>query len=244
MLIVDIWGHLWYGKFTMTETPTPPNKYPFNMKAAAEKGLSTILNSEDVNPENASGFLAQAKAFQEKHPITSNIISLGVVAAAIGGGVKIVTTELTQPNASQQEIIDANNATEARPAAYAKSIAEAINANYDSRSVIGEIDISQNSTLLDPSVNAVITHIGQAAYDVDKSKIFNSLMSSTLSFNPQPGEKYAVVETGINTQIDTGIEYVTVPMTHIVVNPNNSIPAPQEIGQNIQLPTLPSPITH
>ena len=205
------------------ETNTPQNEYDLRRAAEASRSI---------------GFFAKAKELQENHPIATNVLKLGAAAAIVGIGGTIITADFTQPTSAQSTAIEHQKLTDAENKSYTDDITEAINAHYDIKSMIGEIDITQGSTLLDPSVNAVIAKIGEEAYQKDKSHIYDALKNSTLRFNPQPGEKYAVVETDIDPAAHNGIEYVTVDISHVLAPAGEAIPAVQQIAPNQQLPTV------
>jgi hypothetical protein len=209
----------------MDEKQKTPSQNQFDISRAAEASRNT-------------GFFTKAKEFQQDHPVASNVIKLGAVASVIGIGGGIVTAELTQPTPAQQAGVEQQKLTDAENKSYTDSITEAIDANYDSKAKIGEIDIAQGGTLLDPSVNAVIARIGEDAYHKNQSQIYDALKNSTLRFNPQPGEKYAVVETDIDPAKKNGIEYVTVDISHVLTPASDSLPAPKQIDPNEQLPTV------
>ena len=196
----------------MSEKQTPPFKDEFNLRQAAEASRNI-------------GLFIKAQEFKDNHPVTANILNLGAVASIIGVGAATIG-ELTQPTAAQQAAYEHQDSTDAEATSYRNSISEAINAMYDSKAKIGEIDIALGDSLLDPSVNAVIAHIGEDAYHQRQSQIYNALKNSTLRLNPQPGEKYAVVETDIDSTANNGIEYVTVDISHVLASEGTKIPAP------------------
>ncbi|MBC7459650.1 hypothetical protein H7200_02995 [Candidatus Saccharibacteria bacterium] len=196
----------------MSEKQTPSSKDEFNLRQAAEASRNI-------------GLFVKAQEFEENHPVIANVLKLGAIASIIGGGAAAVG-ELTQPTAAQQAAYEHQNLTDAEATSYKDSISKAINAMYDSKAKIGEIDIALGDSLLDPSVNAVIAHIGEDAYHQRQSQIYDALKNSTLRFNPQPGEKYAVVETDIDPAVNNGIEFITVDISHVLASEGTKIPAP------------------
>ena len=196
----------------MSEKQTPSSKDEFSLRQAAEASRNI-------------GLFAKAQEIEDNHPVIANVLKIGAIASIIGGGAAAIG-ELGQPTAAQRAAYEHQSLIDAKAASYEDSISKAINATYDSKAKIGEIDITLGESLLDPSINAVIAHIGEDAYHQHKSQIYDALKNSTLRLNPQPGEKYAIVEIDIDPAANNGDEFVTVDNSHVLASEGTQIPAP------------------
>ena len=170
MLIVDIWGHLWYGKFTMTETPTPPEK-------------------------------------------TNE-------------------TSLEEAGRQAQEMSDADQI-----ALFKIKLDEASQRLLDSQEAIKTVTGARNTT-----AKVAATLVAAAlVLPIGGARIVDSV-GDYVKAKEEQGQQW-IDQANQNQEFEQGLDKGTVAIQ--VPSPTETtIPAPQEIGQNIQLPTLPSPITH
>jgi len=91
---------------------------------------------------------------------------------------------------------------------YIDTIREKINAEYDSKNVIGEILVTEGSTLISGAEKIVETTLGADLYNEMKDQIYDPLLDSAQQYSPQPGETYYVVEVDIDPEKDNGNEYL------------------------------------
>lgn len=135
----------------------------------------------------------------------ATVAGLGLVgtgAWAVGSNIQNEhNNEIAQETADSRQL-DLKN--------FELSVESAVNSTYDKSQVIGEINVTQDSNLIDPALSIVESSLGSDAYNNIKSRIYSPLLRSAETQNPQPGESYSVVSVDINPAQADGNEFIVV----------------------------------
>lgn len=136
-----------------------------------------------------------------------------VATGLLAGGAAVVLTGQAVNNANhdQQRVDDAaEHAAEVQ--AYHDSIEAAVNAAYDKKAVIDEINIVQGTVLIDEAEAILKNSLGEDVYNANREHLYDYLLDSAKLVNakssPQPGEKVYVVEVDLDPENENGNEYI------------------------------------
>jgi len=115
--------------------------------------------------------------------------------------------------------------------AYHDSIEAAVNAAYDRKAVVGEIDVIHGTRLINEAERILKETLGEDVYKENRDHLYDYLQDSaqiyTSQGGPQPGEKLYVVELDMDSDPSNGNEYiVTDGSGGIIDEPIDEIPAP------------------
>jgi len=160
--------------------------------------MSNIENQTDNDKKFSGRSLAAAGAI------------LGVGVTAWAGGTA------AHHNDAEAYAAELSKATTEQNETYYETIENAVNADYDSSALVGNIDVSQGDSLGGLGEGLVIDALGDDIYNDIKSRIYNPLYDSAKLHNSQPGDTYSLVETDLDPEADNGNEYIVVEPTHIV----------------------------
>lgn len=166
----------------------------------------------------------------------------GLIAGSIIAAGAVVGPPITNAihDGERQQQADAK---EAAAEAYTNAVQEAVNAAYDRKEVVDEIHVTQGGPfLIDAAEDILKASLGEKVYKENRDRLYDLLQDSAQVYtsvgDPQPGSTFYVVETDFDHNPDNGKEYiVTDGKGGIIEAPTDTIPAPQQIGDN-QLPTL------
>jgi len=172
------------------------------------------MSEKEINTQDNDDFLKKAAL---RAGAVSGILLAGAGAFAIG--------QNAQREQNQEIIQETHNTEQASLDTYNNSIEAAINATYDSQQVIGEIDVTQGSNLIDPALEIVETNLGND-YEAAAARTYEPLVDSAKAQNPQPGETYSVVLTDINPEAKDGNEAIVVGQDQIRSVETATIPSP------------------
>jgi len=172
------------------------------------------MSEKEINTQEDDDFIKKAAL---KAGAVSGILLAGVGAVAIGQNAqREQSKEIAQESANVQQV---------SLETYNNSIEAAINATYDSQQVIGEIDVTQGSNLIDPALEIVETNFGND-YEAAAARTYEPLVDSAKAQNPQPGETYSVVLTDINPEAQDGDEAIVVDQDRIRPTESVTVPSP------------------
>jgi hypothetical protein len=159
-----------------------------------------------------------------------------IAATGLVVGTALVAAGQNANNANHvQDRIDASNEHDAEVEAYHDSIEAAVNAAYDRKAVVGEIDVVYGTRPIDEAERILREALGEDVYKENRAHLYDYLEDSAQIFtsqgDPQPGQKLYVVEVDMDPEKNNGSEY-------IVTDGNGGIIEEQTSD------TLPSPTTH
>lgn len=155
-----------------------------------------------------------------------------LAAAGLVAGTALVAAGQNANNANQlQDRKDAAAEAQAAEQAYHDSIEAAVNAAYDRKAVVGEIDVVQGTRPIDEAERIVKEALGEEVYKENRAHLYDYLQDSaqvyTSQGGPQPGEKLYVVELDMDSDPSNGNEYiVTDGSGGIIEEPVDEIPSP------------------
>jgi len=135
----------------------------------------------------------------------ATVAGLGLV----GTGAWAVGSNIQNEHSHEiaQEVADER---QSKLESYDFSVESAINTAYDTSRVIGEINVTEGSNLIDPALSIVESKLGSDVYNDVKARIYSPLLDSAKAHNPQPGESYSVVSVDINPAQADGDEFIVV----------------------------------
>lgn len=154
--------------------------------------------------------------------VTAAAAIVGIGAAGVYGGAQLGQNE---HNAAIAQEVTTTHTLETE--AYHDSIEQAVNATYDKKALVGEVEIAQDKLLEDGALELVEHALGSDVYNDIKGRIYDPIHISASGFPQHVGEKYDVVEVDINPQDNDGNEYVVVDPTHVVDTEATDIPTPE-----------------
>jgi len=172
------------------------------------------MSEKEINTQDQDDFLKKAAL---RAGAVSGLIAVGVGAAAIGQNI--------QREQSHDIIQATETAQQASLNTYNDSIEAAINATYDSNQVVGEINVSQGSNLIDPALSIVEANLGND-YEAAAARTYEPLADSAKAQNPQPGETYSVVSVDIDPAQNNGQEFIVVDSDKIYNSSAETLPSP------------------
>ncbi len=159
----------------------------------------------------------------KKAAIAAGAVITGVTAVALGQNANNANHLQDRNDATAEEI--------AAEQAYHDSIEAAVNAAYDRKVVVGEINVIQGTVPINEAERVVIDALGEDVYKENRDHLYDYLQDSaqiyTSQGGPQPGEKLYVVELDMDSDPTNGNEYiVTDGSGGIIEEPTDEIPAP------------------
>ena len=168
------------------------------------------MSEKQINTTEDNKFLKRAVA------TAAGLGIIGTGAWAVGANIQNENKhELAQEKADSQQ---------AELEKYHDSIETVASIRYPSTLVLGEINVTQDSNIIDGAELLLKTNLGDQYNDI-KSRIYSPLLDSAKAHNPQPGEKYSLVEIDINPEEADGTEYIIVNSDSIM-HPQPSLPSP------------------
>lgn len=166
-------------------------------------------------------FFQKAANIVKDHPYTT-----GAAVLLTGATIGVVGQE-AQRGANADAATASYEASTQAEKEHVDSISEAINADYDSKSVIGDtIVLEQGGNLIGPAEFNLKSEFGEEKYAEFKPLIYDTLeLSAKLQGTVQPGDRYNVVETDINPEANDGNEYIVVKEKNIVHSDITELPS-------------------
>ena len=170
--------------------------------------------------------------FLTNTPEDDNFIKKAALRTGIGAGVllagigAVAVGQNAQREQSHEAIQETANTEQALLETHDNSIEAAVNAKYDSNQVVGEIEVTQGSNLIDPAVSIVETTLGNDYEAAAAARTYGPLVDSAKAQNPQPGETYSVVSVDINPEQADGNEFIVVDQDNIRPEQVAALPSP------------------
>jgi hypothetical protein len=173
------------------------------------------MSEKETNTPEDDGFIKNAAL---RAGAISTILLAGVGGIAIGQNAQ---------REQSHDIIQKNDtAQKASHETYNNSIEAAVNAQYDSNQVVGEINVTESANnLIDPAQAIVKTELGND-YEAAAARTYEPLLDSAKAQNPQPGEIYSVVSVDINPEQADGNEFIVVDQANIQPETVTALPSP------------------
>ena len=170
------------------------------------------MSEKEINTQEDNDFLKKAA-------LRAGAVSGIALAGAFAFGQQV------QNEQSHEIAQESSNVEQASLETYNNSIEAAINATYDSNQVVGEIEVTQGSNLIDPALSIVETELNND-YEAAAARTYEPLVDSAKAQNPQPGETYSVVSVDINPEKADGNEFIVVDQANIQAEQVTALPSP------------------
>ena len=156
--------------------------------------------------------MAEKETEFPKKSVIAAATLIGVAGASYLAGQAL---EQGHNQAAAQELYE--HGQEAQQA-YHDSIEQAINAHYDSKAKVGEIQVQQGDTLGDAGLKIVEHALGTDVYNDIKARIYDPLIDSAKQYDPQ---------VDIDPAANNGNEYIIVTPDHVIQTDATAIPTPE-----------------